>query len=99
MKKIISAAAASALMSVAGLASAAEPMQLSDNQMDTVSAGAISIAAGGAGALLGTVISNTSSGTAIVLTPVSLSAITSANSFNFGSGLLVFAGSEAAAEL
>lgn len=99
MKKIISAVAAGALMSVAGLASAAEPMQLNDSQMDTVSAGAISVAAGQALAVFGTVISNTGSGTSVVLTPVSLTAETYANSFNLASGFLVGAASEAASEL
>ena len=39
MKKTLIALAAGTLMSVAGFASAAEPMQLTENQMDAVAAG------------------------------------------------------------
>lgn len=39
MKKMLTALAAGTLMSLAGLASAAEPMQLTDSQMDSVAAG------------------------------------------------------------
>ena len=49
MKKILLTIAAGSLMSVAGLASAAEPVQLTDTQMDKVAAGgySIDVAAGG----------------------------------------------------
>jgi len=99
MKKTLSAVAASALLSVAGLASAAEPMQLDDSQMDSVSAGATSVAAGLATALFGTVVSDSNSGTEVVLTPISVTATTYAGSFNLATGLLVSATSQAGAEL
>jgi 1-aminocyclopropane-1-carboxylate deaminase/D-cysteine desulfhydrase-like pyridoxal-dependent ACC family enzyme len=57
MKKTLTSIAAVALFSAAGFASAAEPMQLTEAQMDGVSAGSaviISSSAGGsAGAVLG----------------------------------------------
>lgn len=53
-KKVIISVLTGTLMSVAGLAGAAEPVQLSETQMDSVSAGQQSAAAGSASALLGT---------------------------------------------
>lgn len=99
MKKILSAVAAGALLSVGGFASAAEPVQLNDSQMDQVSAGAYSYATGGAGALIGTAVSASSSGTQVKVKPWSYTATTNASSFNLASGFLVGAASEAAAEL
>jgi hypothetical protein len=52
--KLFTAAVATVLLASAGLASAAEPVALTDNQMDTVAAGAItSTSAGLATAVLG----------------------------------------------
>lgn len=99
MKKALSAIAATALLSVAGLASASEPLQLSDNQMDTVSAGSTSVAAGLATAVWGTTISNSSAGTLVVITPIAVAAATHANSFNLATGYYVLASSAAAASL
>jgi len=99
MKKTLSAIAACAMFSVAGLAAAEEPMQLTENQMDNVSAGAISIANSGSFALLGTALSGSSSSTSSRLTATSLTLRTNADSFALADGLLVVAQSEAAAEL
>lgn len=99
MKKSISALAACAMFSVAGFAGASEPMQLSDNQMDAVSAGAYSIAEGYAVGVLATVVSNSESGTLIKIGSGGTIAKTKASSFNMSSGYVVKAASGAAAEL
>lgn len=54
-KKAIISVLTGTMMSIAGVASAAEPMQLSEAQMDSVSAGVQqSVATGSASAVLGT---------------------------------------------
>jgi len=99
MKKILSAVAAGALLSIGGFASAAEPVELNDSQMDQVSAGAYSYATGAAGAVIGTAISASSSSTEVKVKPWYYRATTEASSFNLATGFLVGATSEAAAEL
>lgn len=99
MKKTLSAIAACAMFSVAGLAAADEPMQLTENQMDHVSAGAVSVAGSSAFALLGTALSGSSSGTNVTIKPWKVTLETNANSFALADGLFVTAQSEAAAEL
>lgn len=65
MKKLITAAAATTLMAFAGLASAAEPLQLSDNQMDSVSAGQSSSVSSGGTAVFGTITTGVETGTQV----------------------------------
>lgn len=65
MKKLLTAAAATALLSLAGLANAAEPLQLSDNQMDSVSAGQSSSVSTGGAAVFGTLTSAVETGTQV----------------------------------
>lgn len=93
MKKIFSLVAASALLSTAGLVSAAEPVQLDDAQMDAVSASGYSGAGGYSTALFGTAVSNSSS----TNTTTFFFNRTTANSFNLASGLVVTATSSAEA--
>jgi len=64
MKKTLAAIAAGALLSIGGFASAAEPMQLTDNQMDTISAGQSSWASSGGHAIFGVVATGADSSSA-----------------------------------
>lgn len=97
MKKTLSALAATALLSAAGLAGAAEPVQLTESQMDTVSAGATSIATGTFFAGLGAGYSNSSTGTVQVLFP--LYGATYADNQTAAAGLIVYGTSSAGSSL
>lgn len=82
------ATVASVFLCSAGLASAAEPVALTDTQMDSVAAGAIgSTSAAGAAALLG--FATTASETSAVLT--FSSATTTSSSAALAAGLLPIA--------
>lgn len=94
--KILKASVATLLLAGAGLASAAEPVTLTDTQMDTVAAGAVtSISAGFGAALFGAGAS--ASQTAAVLTPTSAS--TAAASAALGFGVLPIAATAAASQI
>ncbi len=101
MKKTLYAVAASALFSIAGLAGAAEPLQLSENQMDNVSAGWTSVASGSSWALLGSSVSTsgTSATQVSVLPPLFAYGRTEATTFNFASGVLAITSSSAGSSL
>lgn len=92
MKKTLTALAAGILMSAGGLASAAEPVQLTDSQMDNVAAGGMeSIATTSGFALFGTVASGAETGAVVRYTWGSVTKRTYASSATISSGLLVTA--------
>jgi hypothetical protein len=99
MKKTLYAVAASALFSVAGLAGAAEPVELTENQMDIVSAGAYSGAGGTAWAIYGDAVSATSSSTKQVYLPWFVKKETEASTFNYASGGFAYTGSGSSSTL
>lgn len=92
MKKTITTLAAGLLMSAAGLASAAEPVQLSDSDMDKVAAGAMqSVATTSGFALFGTVASGAETGAYVRYSWGSVTKKTYASSATISSGILVTA--------
>ena len=96
MKKILTAVAAGALMSLGGLASAAEPMQLTDNQMDSVAAGQVSAATTSGFAVVGVVASGADTAAFLRVTPFSVTRVTTASAATISSGFLVGARASAA---
>jgi hypothetical protein len=93
MKKVTGSLVAGLLLAGAGLANAAEPVALTDSQMDSVAAGAIgSISFGASAALLGFAAS--ASTTSAVVTATSYT--TSASSAALAAGLLPIATTGAA---
>jgi len=99
MKKTLTAIAATALMSLAGVASAAEPMQLDDSQMDNVSAGQVSFSVTAGAALIGTVASGSDTSAFTRITPRSRTYVTTASSATIATGVGVIAGSAAGSRL
>lgn len=90
MKKTLTALAAGVLLSAGGVASAAEPVQLSDSQMDTVAAGGMeSVATTSGFALIGTVASGAETGAYARYTWGSVTKKTYASSATIASGVLV----------
>ncbi|RJF92502.1 hypothetical protein [Noviherbaspirillum saxi] len=89
MKKVLTTIAASTLMSLGGLASAAEPVQLSDSQMDSVAAGQTSIATTSGFALIGTVASGADTSTYARYRWGSVTKVTTASSASLASGVFV----------
>lgn len=65
MKKLFTAVAATTLLSLGGFANAAEPLQLSDAQMDNVSAGQSSSVSTGGSAVYGTLATGADTGTTV----------------------------------
>lgn len=100
MKKTLTAIAATALMSLAGVVSAAEPMQLDDSQMDNVSAAGMSSFSITAGrVLIGTVASGSETAAYTRITPWSRTYQTTASSATIATGVGVVAGSAAGSRL
>lgn len=100
MKKTLTAIAATALMSLAGIAGAAEPVQLNDSQMDNVSAGAMaSYTFTGGAALLGAVASGSQTSAYTRVGPWSMTMRTTASSATIATGVGVIAGSSAGSHL
>ena len=62
MKRTLAAIATGTVLSIGGIASAAEPVQLTDTQMDAVAAGQYSHASSGGSAWIGIVFSTADSG-------------------------------------
>lgn len=91
MKKTITALAATALVSVAGFASAAEPVQLTDSEMDTVSAGQSSWATSSGFALIGTVASGADTEAWVRYRNGTVTKYTAASAATLSSGFLVTA--------
>lgn len=91
MKSLIKAAAASVLLCVAGWAAAAEPVALSDNQMDSVAAGTYlhSGSGGSAFALLGLA----GTGTTTSATTVGYFSRTSSSTVSLAVGVVAYASS------
>lgn len=99
MKKSLFAVAAAAMLSAAGMAGAAEPVQLTESQMDTVSAGATSSAGGAFFAGLGAGYSNSSTGTYQSYTWYGVHKITWADNETAAAGLIVGGTSSASSSL
>ena len=91
MKKVLTAVAAGALMSLGGLASAAEPVQLTDNQMDSVAAGQVSVAFTRGSAEIGVVASGAETRSFERVTATSTIRVTSASAATIASGVDVHA--------
>ena len=96
MKKVLTAIAAGALMSLGGLASAAEPVQLTDNQMDSVAAGQTSVATTAGFAAIGVVASAANTSAYQRVTPFTLTRVTTASAATISAGVLVGATASAA---
>lgn len=99
MKKLFTAASAAALMSLAGLANAAEPLQLTDSQMDNVSAGQSSSVSTGGTAVFGTIATGADTGTLVKYRWGSVVKQTSAGGATMVSGFLIRAGASAGSSL
>ena len=95
MKKILVAIAAGGLMSLGGLASAAEPVQLTDNQMDSVAAGQASWAFTRGSAEIGVVASGAETRSFERVTATSTIRVTSASAATIASGIDVHASAAA----
>ncbi len=94
--KFISAAVGSLLLVSAGLVSAAEPVTLTDSQMDTVSAGRISSTSSGvAAALLGFATTGSTTDARVTY----FSSKTEASSVSLATGLLPVAATTAASSI
>lgn len=92
MKKTLTAIAAGVLLSAGGLASAAEPVQLTDSQMDNVAAGGMqSLATTSGFALFGTVASGAETGAIVKYRWGSVTKATYASSATISTGVLVTA--------
>jgi hypothetical protein len=99
MKKLFATAVATACLSLAGVAGAAEPVQLTDNQMDAVSAGQTSIATTGGFALIGAVASGATTSANVTYKPWYVSKTTSASAATLAVGAVVTAHASAGSSL
>lgn len=99
MKKFLTAASAAALLGFAGIASAAEPVQLTDSQMDAVSAGQSSVATSGGFAGFGTVASGADTNAYVRYRCGTVTKYTAASAATISSGVVVGATASAGSHL